>query len=278
MTARALNSLACLFVAAGLGASPVFGEGATDGIPAFTKPSGDVVLSFARPGRVVEIVVKEGDQVEKGQQLARQDDSEESKVVELYKSKAEDATQVDAQKMIEKQSATDAQHLEQINVSSTYEIEHARLQEKVDAAKIEIAKRQQEQDGYQYEQNLAIEEKTKLFSPIKGVVEELLVHPGESVDNQNMKVMRIVSIDPMWVEAQVPYNQAQALKNGDTAQIHLSNKTTLNGHVIHVAAVAETASDTLLVRVEAGNPDGRKLGERVTVSFNGAKVASAGQP
>ena len=278
MTARAMKPLACLLFAICLSGFSAQAEGPEGGIAAITKPSGDVVLSFVRPGRIVQILVKEGDHVAKGQLLARQDDSEESKALELYKSKAEDKTQVEAQIMIEQQSATDAKNLTKVGASSAYEKDHAVLQQKVDAAKIEIAKRQQEQDGYQYEQNLAIVEKTKLYSPITGTVEELLVHEGESVDNQNMKVLRIVNVDPMWVEVQVPYAQGQDLKEGDSAQIHLSNKSNLDGHVIHVASVSDAASSTVMVRVEAANPNMRKLGEHVTVSFNTPKVASAGQP
>ncbi|HUO10551.1 MAG TPA: efflux RND transporter periplasmic adaptor subunit [Phycisphaerae bacterium] len=277
MPTRAFIRFFILPVAALALSSMVRADTTPDGIPAITKPSQDVILSFVRPGRVVEILVKEGEHVEKGQLLARQDDSEESKALALYKSKAEDMTQIDAQKFIEQQSAKDAENLKKSGAGSQYEKDHAVLQDKVDAAKIKIAESQHEQDVDQYEQNLAIVEKTKLYAPISGLVEELLVHQGESVDTQNMKVMRLVNIDPMWVEVPVPFSQAQELKDGDVAQIRLSNRAILAGKVIHVASVAESASDTLLVRVEVANPEHRKLGERVNVSFN-AKVASAGQP
>ena len=279
MPARAFSRLACIFVAIAF-ASPMLGADVpTDGwIDAITRPSQDVTLSFVRPGRVVEIKVKEGDHVEKGQLLAQQDDSEESKALALYKSKAEDMTQVEAQKIIEQQSANDATNLKKSGAASTYEKEHAILQEKVDAAKIEIALKQHEQDVDQYEQNQAVVEKTKLYAPFSGTVEELLLHQGESVDSQNMKVMRLVDVDPMWMDVPVPYSQGAQLKEGDPAQVKLSNNQVTTGKVIHVASVAESGSDTLRVRVEVPNPDHRKLGEKVSVSFSTVKVAAAGQP
>src|SRR5271154_4577645 len=101
MTARATNRLACLLLAACF-IGPSFGAAdapAPDPKPidAITKPSQDVILSFVRPGRVVEILIKEGDHVQKGQLLAHQDDSEEGKSLAYYQSKAEDTTQLEAQ-------------------------------------------------------------------------------------------------------------------------------------------------------------------------------------
>jgi len=282
MTARAINWLACLFLAACF-IGPSFGAAdapASDPKPidAITKPSQDVILSFVRPGRVVEILVKEGDHVQKGQLLAHQDDSEETKALAYYKSKAEDTTQYDAQVIIEKQSQTDYDNMVRSGAGSRYEKDHAKLQAEIDDAKIKIAQSQHEQDGDQYEENVAVVEKTKLYAPFDGTAEELLIHQGESVDSQNMKVMRVVNIDPLWVEVPVPFAQGEQLKEGDTAQVTLSDKEVWTGHVIHVASVAESASDTLLVRVELPNPTHRKAGERVKVTFGGgAKMASAGQ-
>ena len=102
MPASAFSRLACVFVAIAI-ASPVLAADAPSGdgwIDAITKPSQDVTLSFVRPGRVVTIKVKEGDEVQKGDVLAQQDDSEESKALALYKSKAEDMTQVERRRSL----------------------------------------------------------------------------------------------------------------------------------------------------------------------------------
>ena len=194
--------------------------------------------------------------MEKGDLLAQQDDSEEEKALALYMSKAEDMTQVDAAKIIEQQSRERClDNLTKSKAASKYEQDHAILQQKVEAAKIEIAEKQHEQDVDQFEQNQAIVEKTKLKAPFSGTVEELLIHEGESVDSQNMKVMRLVDVDPMWVEVPVPFAQGAQLKDGDPAQVKLSSDKVLTGKVIHVASVAESASDTLKVRVEVPNPE-----------------------
>ncbi len=77
-----------------------------------------------------------------------------------------------------------------------------------------------------------------------------------------MKVIRIVKLDPLWLDVPVAFGQAEELKLGDEARITLSNHEVRTGHVIHVAAVAESASETLLVRVEMSNPNQRKAGEQ----------------
>ena len=88
-----------------------------------------------------------------------------SKALALYALKAEDMTQVEALKIIEQQNANEAvrRNLKKSGAASTYEKKHAILQEKVDAAKIEIAAQELfEQDVDQYEQNQAVVEKTRI--------------------------------------------------------------------------------------------------------------------
>ena len=45
-----------------------------------------------------------------------------------------------------------------------------------------------------------------------------------------------------------------------------------NGRIINIATVADAASDTLRVRVEAPNPTKRPAGERVAVTFSAVEA------
>ena len=63
-------------------------------ISAVSRPSGDVVLSFSRPGIVSEVSVKEGDPVKAGQVVARLDDAVEQAALKIAKAKADDELKI----------------------------------------------------------------------------------------------------------------------------------------------------------------------------------------
>jgi len=99
-------------------------------------------------------------------------------------------------------------------------------------------------------------------------VERVLVEEGESVDALH-EVIRVVQIDPLWIEVPVPLPQARSLKVAQKVCVAFerSGPGEPNGTISHVASVADAASDTLTVRVEVANPTARPAGERVDVSF-----------
>ncbi len=279
MFAKAINYLACVavvFTAAlpVLYAADVAGSG---GLDAITKPSQDVILSFDRPGRIAELPVKEQDLITKGQLVARQEDSEEEAALNLAKITADDDTAIKAEQAVLDQKRKDLDNLQHSGSSSHYELDQATLEVRVEEAKVVLQKFQQRQNEYKYEQAKAAFEKTRLLSPIDGIVQETMIKVGESVDVQNMKVVRIVNLDPLRVEVAVPFAQAQQLHNGDPAQVTLSNKEVRDGRVTMIASVAEAGSGSLLLWVELPNPNHRRAGEQVHVSFPSVKVA-ADQP
>jgi RND family efflux transporter MFP subunit len=280
MNAKVTNRCAWIVVlSAILSATSTSPLWADKGIDAITKGSQDVILSFDRPGRLVELPVKEGDTVKAGQLVARQDDSEEQAAASFAKITAEDDTTIKAEEAVLEQKRVDYENLLKSTAGSTYEKDQAKLEVTVEEAKVTLQKFQQAQNKIKYDEAKAPLAKTRLFSPIDGVVQETRVQIGESVDVQNMKVIRIVKLDPLWIDVAVPFAQAEQLKLQDQATVTLSNKETRPGHVIHVAAVADSASDTLLVRVEVANADQRKAGERVQVTFPGtSRVASVDNP
>jgi multidrug efflux pump subunit AcrA (membrane-fusion protein) len=63
-------------------------------IEAITKPSADIELSFIQPGKIHSLSVKEGDTVEKGDLLARQEDEIERIQFEILKAKAQNTTRI----------------------------------------------------------------------------------------------------------------------------------------------------------------------------------------
>lgn len=248
-------------------------------VEAVTKPSADVDLSFVRVGRIAGVLVKEGDAVKAGQLLASQDDKVEQLQLLQLKAKAVDRTRIDAAAADLLQKQEDLKKIEgarKKGAATDWELEHARLNVKIAELSLQMTKFEHEQDRGKYEEAKADLERLRLLSPINGVVEEVSVEPGESA--QPMKAaIRVVQIDPLWIDVIAPLPVAQALKSGKTCSVIFPETQGkgrgVEGRIIFVSAVSKAASDTLRVRVEVANPERRPAGERVAVSFPGSRAA-----
>lgn len=241
---------------------------AAPAVEAITKPSDDVTLSFVRAGLLAKVLVKEGQSVKAGEVLVQQDDTAEQAQLDELKAQALDTTRVRASQAELEQKKVDLKKLEDASkrgAATALEVEHARLDVTIADLSVELAKFQHAQDQKKYEQLRLQVERMKIVSPIDGKVEKLHLQKGESAEAL-AKVIRVVKVDPLWIDVPVPLSQAQGLANGQAAKVTFPGSAgPAEGKVIHVAAVADAASETLNVRVEIPNPAARTAGERVQV-------------
>ena len=260
----------------GTGAAPGGGSAspsATSGIRAITRPSADIIQSFVQPGRIAGIHFKEGDAVKVGQALVQQDDAAEQVLVAQLRAQSEDITQIRASDASLAQKKVDLQKLEKAaanNAATALEVEHARLDVTIAQLSLDLARFEHEQAGRKYQEQKIRVENMQLKSPIDGYVEKIDVEVGESV-NTNTEVIRVVQIDPLWIDAPVPLAQATDLKVGMTARVELAESgkrgSIGEGRISFVGSVADAASGTLRVRIEVPNKVRRPAGEHVLVSF-----------
>jgi HlyD family secretion protein len=245
-------------------------------IPAITKASDDVTLSYARNGRVAKILVKEGDTVKADQALVELDAREEAAQLAIDEAKAADQTRVTAQDAILEQKKVDLRKTQWAfdhGAKSEFELDAAKIDVVVADAQLKIAKVEHEQDQLKAGQTRAVVDKMTLRSPVDGSVAQSLVKEGEGVE-PNTKVIRVVNIQPLEIEVPVPFDQARQLQKDGSVQIIFSDKTTGDGKIKSVGEVADSASNTVLVRVSVPNPGRRPGGERVQVDFTPGKVAA----
>ncbi len=242
-----------------------------DDIEAITRPSKDVTLSFVHPGRIAEVLVKDGQYVNPGQVLVRQDDLAEQAQLAYLKAQAEDTIRIKAAKAQLDQKKVDLKKIRWASkqgAATELEVEHARLDVTIAELSLELSRFQHEQDKRKYQEAKLRVERMRLKSPIAGRVERVFVETGESVDSLS-EVVRVVNIDPLWIDVPAPVRQARRLKTDQVARIAFdkAGKDKFKGKIIHIASVADSASDTLNVRVELPNPTRRPAGERVFVRF-----------
>ena len=107
-----------------------------------------------------------------------------------------------------------------------------------------------------------------LKSPISGRVEEIEVEVGESVSS-SAPVIRVVQINPLWIDVHVSLDQAMTLEFGQTAQVIFPDdvENPASGKITFVASVADAGSSTLRARLEVSNESDRPAGQHVTILF-----------
>ncbi|KPJ56088.1 MAG: hypothetical protein AMS16_03010 [Planctomycetes bacterium DG_58] len=242
-----------------------------EGVAAITRPSKDVTLSFVAAGCIAEVLVKEGDEVKAGDLLVRQDDAAERARLEQLKVEADSLVGIKtreaqlAQKEVELEKLEDAFKKKAV---SKWDVEQARIAVIIAQAQLDLEKLNHKKDQLTYKETRIQLERMRLESPIAGKVEQILFEPGESADAL-ADVIRVVKVDPLWIEVPVPLVQARKLKGTAAAHVTFPDKPErpARGKIVHIGAVADAASDTLTVRVEVSNPTGRPAGEHVSVSF-----------
>ncbi len=234
-----------------------------------TRPSKMVILAFDRPGRISEVTVKDGDTVKVGQVLARLDDAEEKINLAKLKTEADKVMHVDAaiaelgQKKVDLARVREAA---KAGAATELEVEHAKLAVKIGDMKVALAHLEQKQRVLEYERERVRLDRMKLKSPIDGKVEQRFLSEGESAD-AHAKVIRLVRIDPLWIDVPLPEVRAEALSVGRKAKITYASGESISGEVVFRSAIVDPASGTLTVRVEAPNPKGTPVGKHVKVSF-----------
>ena len=214
------------------------------------QPEKEVKISADVSGEIIELMVKEGGQVQQGDvllrinpkiylsQIERIDASLKSSKAQMLQSKAqllEKESQFNRQKKLWKQKAI-----------SDYEYEQAETNYKVAKANFEASQysvMSAEASLKEAEENLR---KTTIYSPMTGTVSKLNVEKGERVvgtmQMTGTEIMRIANLNRMEVKVDVNENDIINISLNDTAYIdvdaYLNRK--FKGLVTEIANSANT--------------------------------------
>jgi RND family efflux transporter MFP subunit len=241
-------------------------------IAAVTIPSADVTLSFVQPGRIAEIHFKEGQTVKAGDVLVQLDDDADQIRLAQLEADSRNLTHIQAAEASLAQKKVDLAKLEiaaEHNAATELEVEHAKLDVRIAELSLKVAQFDHEQAQRKYDEAKTQIENMSLKSPIDGSIEKIDAETGESVNALGI-VVRVVRIDPLWIDVPVPVANTRNLKRGNTARVDFvdPDKISVDGTIIFIGSVADAASGTLRVRVELPNKSNRPAGEHVRVTFS----------
>ncbi|MEI6049013.1 MAG: efflux RND transporter periplasmic adaptor subunit [Bacteroidota bacterium] len=214
------------------------------------QPEKEVKISPDVSGEIVELTVKEGDQVEKGRLLLRiRPDiyiSQKDRSLAAISSARARLAQTEAQFTQAELSFNRSKQLYAEQTVSKSDFEQAQAsytvaKAEVDAAKFSIVSA--EASLKESNENLI---KTSIYAPMSGTVSMLLVELGERVAGTNLmagtELLRVADLSRMEAQVQVNENDIPRVKLGDTAQIevdaYLDQK--FKGIVTEIANSAKT--------------------------------------
>jgi RND family efflux transporter MFP subunit len=234
-------------------------------------------------GTVLELPVKEGQLVKKGDVLLRQDDRAERVELERLEKEANSTVRVEANAADLKIKQAQLKRYEELaktgNATPT-ELEEAQSKVIYADAQTKVAQLEQEKAKLDAEKQRVRVDQMNIRSAYDGRVESIDVEVGDATDPQK-PLMSIAQNDPLKVEFYLPIAQAKRLKMGEQVQVRYSDEEKwAPAAVTYKAPIADAASDTQKIGLEMKNADGHDAGIQVLVKLppDVVKVAQQAQP
>lgn len=265
-------------------ASRSLGQSTAEAIPGETLPSKEMDLAFPLLGHVSEVLVKEGDVVEAGQVLMKQDIAADMARLQGLEAKADVKVLValaGRQKELAELELEAAKNA--LTAMSDLEVRRAELEVTIADTRIDEQRRQGKIDEFgAAEQRIMIDEK-QMKSPDSGIVQKVDASVGEVFGPQT-PALRIVKIDPLHVEViQALASMVMRMKVGDIVQVRYDDEDQWrDAKVTFIDPVGNPSGGTgrLRFKAELPNPENLPAGLSVKVRLptggRGAE-ASAGE-
>ena len=212
------------------GAAPSSGKS----LDCLLEPSLEVKLGSPVDGIISELRVDRGASVKRGQPLVLLNSQLESAAVDSARGKAEFA----------KRKAERNDELYKQQLISVQERDQLETEAKL--AQLELRERE-----------AALRLKT-ISSPIDGIVVDRLMAPGDQVSRSGGSILRLMRIDPLYVEVVAPAELFGRVRVGLTAQVTVDGLPQEKPYLAKVTVidrVIDAASGTFRVRLELRNPN-----------------------
>lgn len=242
-----------------------------------TEPSVSVKLGFDVRGVVGEVNVKRNDKVKAGQPLLALVDTEEQATLQMYRLRADTSLQVAEAEQTAAVKTIDYERKVQMfnkgQVATDFEVKTAEAEMNIAKIRVDQAKHEGATAAAQADAQQARVDRMHKVSPIDGEVRDVIVKPGEQVD-ETKPVIEIVDLDPLHVEVKlVDASVVQKLKLGDKVQVKYPDESQWReAEVESIDPSADSRTTTHPFRLRLPNPEGRSAGLRVEIQL-GSSVA-----
>lgn len=251
------------------------------GVKAVTRPSRDATMGFPFPTAVAEVIASDGLVVKQGQLLVRADDAEAAAAFAIAQLRAESTLDVDLQQLTLELAEAELKATQAAfegGGGSTIELDRARLTRDQTEVQLEAARQRDIEADNSLRQLEARVDDHYLTAPFDGIVDIVFVDVGDSIRDTDPAV-RVVAVDPLWVDVATPTEQTLELEPGDPAWVRVrigDEPRVLSATIVGISPVADSVTGARRVRVEASNPAGLPAGLTAFVRFDPPAEEPAG--
>lgn len=227
------------------------------------KPEMYIDISSPVAGVLQSVTVKKSDRVQQGQVLAQLEAEVEKAGVRLAEHEASMGNLIQSKKIRLEYAQRKEDRVAGLvagNSLSEQEYDDAKTEKAV--AKTELLQVQQDKEKNELKLILAnaeLEQKT-IKSPIKGIVVERYLMPGESANNQ--PILQLAKIDPLLVEVVAPFELFGLIEQGMEVEIRpdIPIDSQYLATVNVVDRIIDAASGSFSIRLALPNPDNKLIG------------------
>jgi RND family efflux transporter MFP subunit len=230
------------------------------GLDCMIEPHSVTEVSTREEGVLEAILVKRGDIVRKDQVVAKLESSLEEIALEFAIARAEMTGDVDS-----RQATLDYMLRQRDRVTALYDDNAISFNDKDKAdtdvrlaeTELQVALDNQRLTQIERDRSARRLELRSIRSPVDGVIVEILLVPGESVEDRAREIMIIAEVDPLNVEVILPAAQFGSVQVGTPADITplLAGEGIRFANVAVVDRTIDAASDTFGVQLHLENKD-----------------------
>jgi RND family efflux transporter MFP subunit len=252
-----------------------------EGFDCMIEPHSVANVSTREEGVLEELLVKRGDIVQKGQVVARLESGLERIALEFATARAEMTGEVESRQAALEYARRQQDRVDQLFADSLIsDIERDRAETDVRIAEADLQVTEDNQRLAEVERQRAAHrlELRSIRSPVDGVIVEIMMVPGESVEDRAREIMRIAEVDPLNVEVIMPARLFGSVSIGTEAEVMplVPNAVMRRSWISVVDRTIDAASETFGVQLELDN-EGHEIpgGVRCDVRFMAASDAAA---
>lgn len=243
------------------------------GFECVIEPRTKAQIGSPSSGLIEVVLVNRGDQVVKGQALARLESSLQQVALELAKLNAEDEVDLESRRTLlklEREKTKRVRKLYETKVVSDAMVEEAKAAEDLAELDLKAAEVEHRRKGVVLKQAQAEIMLRTVRSPINGIVTDRMMTAGEFAHEQS-PILEVAEIDPLYVESFLPIDLYESINKNGTAIIHPAEPVggSFEAVITVVDQVFDAASGTFGVRMQLENNGGElPAGVPCRVTFN----------
>jgi RND family efflux transporter MFP subunit len=224
------------------------------------EPHSVADVSTREEGVLEKILVKRGDIVSRGQVVAQLESGLERLALELATARAAMTGEVESRQAKLDYALRQRHRVDELiadSVISLNEKDKADTEVRLAETELQLAKDNHRLMQIEREQAAHQLELRSIRSPVDGVIVEILLVPGESVEDRAREIMTIAEVDPLNVEVILPANLFGSVGVGTTADVTplMPSGEVRRAEVAVVDRTIDAASDTFGVQLQLDNKD-----------------------